>query len=256
MRFVIAAAGALAIMTPGLAMAETPERPSAHDHLSADDYGKSSKADESKHPMPDIGAIFALFDKIFPPQPDPDPARLASAQVAVASMWPDGTYGHMMTGMLGGIVDRTMAMKTSDFAMLSGKSGDSDGPDMSIHDAVAADDPHFDERIAAIRAVVDEEMGKVSAVLDPRMRDGLARTLARRFDETQLAEINAFFATPTGRTFAAQYLQLWLSPDTMRSIFTSMPEMIALMPEMMKKVKAASDRFPSPKKDKASHKKS
>ena len=33
------------------------------------------------HPIvtkaPDMGAVFAVFDKLFPPQPDPDPVRLA-----------------------------------------------------------------------------------------------------------------------------------------------------------------------------------
>jgi len=200
--------------------------------------------------MPDMGAVFALFDNMFPPQPDPDPARFAMAQGAVGAMWPDGSYGRMMTGMLGGVVDHAMALKMSDLAAVAGKGADSAGAAgaLSLHDLAAAKDPHFDERMTAIRTAVDEEIGKVSVVIDPRIREGLARTMARRFDQAQLADINAFFATPTGRAFAGQYMQMWMSPDTIRSIFTSMPELMKLMPEMMEKVKAASDKFPKPVK--------
>jgi hypothetical protein len=244
MRYLIAATGALVIAVSAPAVATTAHK-SSHAHASA-----AAKADKAKMAMPNIGAIFALFDKMFPPQADPDPARLAIAQSAVGAMWPDGSYGKMMTGMLGGAVDHAMALKMSDLAAISGKEADSAGVAgaLSLHDLAAAKDPHFDERMTAIRTAVDEEMGKVSVVIDPRIREGLARTMARRFDQAQLTDINAFFATPTGHAFAGQYMQLWMSPDTMRSIFTSMPELMKLMPEMMEKVKAASDQFPDIKK--------
>jgi hypothetical protein len=97
-----------------------------------------------------------------------------------------------------------------------------------------------------MRQVVAEELGTVSAIIDPRMREGLARALARRFDAQQLSDLNRFFATPTGHAFAGQYMQLWIDPDTVRSIFSSMPDMMKLMPEMMDKFKAANDKFPKP----------
>jgi hypothetical protein len=250
MRYLIAAAGALAMAVSTPATATAPHK-AAHPHASA------AKADKMKMAMPDMGAVFALFDKLFPPQPDPDPARFAMAQGAVGAMWPDGSYGKMMTGMLGGMVDRAMTMKASDLEALSGKApaNDADGEDgPSLHDLAASSDPHFDERVTAIRATVDEEMVKVSAVIDPRIREGLARTMARSFDQTQLADINAFFATPTGRAFASQYMQMWMSPDTMRSIFKSVPQLMTLMPEMMEKIKAASDKFPKPAKAAAKEK--
>ena len=98
--------------------------------------------------------------------------------------------------------------------------------------------------MAAMRGIVNDEFGKVSAIIDPRMREGLARAMARRFDAQQLADINRFFATPSGPAFAGQYMQLWVDPDMMRSLFGSMPEMMKLMPDMMQKLKAANDKFP------------
>ena len=203
--------------------------------------------------LPNFEAIMGLFDKLFPPQPDPDPARLALARTSVHSMWPDGAYGKMMVGFMGGMIDRAMQLKKSDLAGLGGKSAaaPAGAKDVSLHDEIAGKDPYFDQRMAAIRDAVDEEMVKVSTVIDPRMREGMARAMARRFDGQQLADINRFFATPSGHAFAGQYMQLWIDPDTMRSIFGSMPEMMKLMPEMMQNIKAADDKFPKPPKSPA-----
>ena len=204
----------------------------------------------AKKSPPHFEAIFGFVDKLFPPQPDPDPARLALARTSVQSMWPDGADGKMMVSFMGGMVDRAMQLKKSDFADLGGKakptSASTGTKDLSLHDEIAAKDPYFDKRMTAIRAAVDEEIGKVSAIIDPRMREGMARAMARRFDGSQLADINRFFATPSGHAFAGQYMQLWMDPDTIRSVFGSVPEMMKLMPEIMQKIKAADEKFPKP----------
>ena len=201
--------------------------------------------------------MFALFDKLFPPQPDPDPARLALARTSVQSMWPDGTYGQVMTGFMGPVLERGMKLKSSDFTAMAGmkaKATTAD-KDLSLHDTLAGKDPYFDQRVAAIRAVVAEELSKISLIIDPHIRDGLGRAMARRFDAQQLGEINRFFATPTGQKFAGQALQLWIDPDAIRSMFGSMPEMMKLMPEMVEKLKAANDKFTKPPEAKPEAKK-
>lgn len=195
--------------------------------------------------------MLAFMDKMFPPQPDPDPVRLALARTSVTAMWPDGAYGKMMTGFMGTMFDRAMTMKGSDFATLGGAragAAASGKSDLSLHDQAVAKDKYFDQRMAAIRSAIGEEINKVSLIIDPRIRDGLARSMARRFDQHQLADINAFFATPSGRALAGQYVQVWFDPDMMRSLFGAMPEMMKLMPEIMQKVKAANDQFPAPPK--------
>ncbi|MGZ2412610.1 electron transfer flavoprotein alpha subunit [Sphingomonas sp. F9_3S_D5_B_2] len=210
----------------------------------------------AKQSPPDFAAMLAMFDKLFPPQPDPDPARLALARTSSVALWPDGAYGKLMTGLMSSVFDRVMAMKPSDLPMRAGSKKDASARDVSLHDAAAARDPYFDQRTAAIKQVAMEEAGKISAIIDPRVRDGLARSMARRFDERQLADINAFFVTPSGRALAAQYIQMWVDPDMMRSMASSMPEMMKLMPGMMEKVKAASDKFPAPPKTAKPHAKS
>jgi hypothetical protein len=167
-------------------------------------------------------------------------------------MWPDGAYGKMMSGFIGKMYDQAMQLKKSDLDAVAGPSAKpsamSAGADLSLHDQIAAKDPYFDRRAAAIRAVLDDEMVKVSGIIDPHMRDGLARAMARRFDAQQLTDINAFYATPSGHALAGQYMQLFIDPDTLRSLFQSMPEMMKLMPDMMLRMKEANDKFPeSPK---------
>jgi len=214
---------------------------------------RESKAPPAKEAAakaaPSFEQMLAVIDKLFPPQPDPDPARLALARTSVQAMWPDGAYGKMMTGFMGGMIDRMMQLKASDLPDMGGKApkpGAAKDKDLTVKEAIAGKDPYFDQRMAAMRGIVDEEAGKISAIIDPRMREGLARAMARRFDAQQLGDINAFFATPSGHALASQYMQLWLDPDTIRSIFGSVPEMMKLMPEMMQKFKAANDQFPEP----------
>ena len=207
---------------------------------------------EVNAPRPNFDAMFGIFDKLFPPTPDPDPARLALARTAVASMWPDGAYGKMMSGFLDGTINRVMQLKTSDFMGMAGirakTNASAPAKDLSFHDQAAAKDPYFDQRMAAYRQVLSEETAKMSTVIDPRMRDGLARSMARKFDAKQLADIDAFFATPSGHALASEYMGLWFAPDTMRSIFTAFPEMMKLMPDATEKMKAIDAKFPKPPK--------
>lgn len=234
---------ALAAGTPAGAAPAKSAKPAAKS--AAAGTAKSSHAPA----MPDMAQMTAFFDKLFPPQPDPEPARLALARTSVTAMWPDGAYGKMMTGFMGGMVDRVLQLKESDLPMGKAKASAASAPEnQSIHDMAAGKDPYFDQRVAAMRGVMNEEAAKLSLIIDPRMREGLARSMARRFDARQLSDINAFFATPSGRALAGQYMQLWFDPDTMRSMMSAMPEMMKLAPDVMEKVKAANDRFPPPPK--------
>jgi len=248
MRYWIAGASLLAFAVSAPALAAPQKHHAGH----ASKAGGATNVKVDKRTTPDLGAMFALMDKLFPPQPDPDPARLALARAAVNVMWPDGSYGKIMSSMFGGMFERAMQLKQSDLATFDAKAAKPlPSLDPTIHDVLATKDPYFDQRTAAIRTALEEEAGKISAIVDPRMRDGLSRAMARKLDEHQLADVNAFFATPSGRVFASQYMQLWLDPDAMRSIFGAMPDMMKLMPETMQKIKAANDEFPEPPKEQA-----
>ena len=70
MRFTLFGASLIALSTPTLSANASPV---AH---------KAPPKTVTTKSVPDMSAVFAMFDKLFPPQPDPDPARLALARTA------------------------------------------------------------------------------------------------------------------------------------------------------------------------------
>jgi hypothetical protein len=234
-----------ALFAPTSALADAP----AH-QAPARVMSPSPEANATTKTKPNFDAIMSAIDKMFPPQTDPDPARLALARMSVQAMWPNGAYAKMMTGFIGNIFSGVMRMKKSDLALIGNKApttrASKVSDNQSIHDQAAAKDPYFDQRMVAMRNLIDEEIGKMSVVVDPHMREGLARSMARRFDARQLSDINGFFATPSGHALATDYMQLWFEPDTLRAMLSAFPEMMKLMPDAMQKFKAVNDKFPKP----------
>jgi hypothetical protein len=80
--------------------------------------------------------------------------------------------------------------------------------------------------------------------MEPKLREGLARSMARRFDEKQLSDLNAFLATDSGKAFGSQSMAMWIDPDVMRAVMGSVPEMMHAMPEAMKRLEAETARLP------------
>lgn len=208
---------------------------------------KAHPVEVKKAPDLDVGQMMAIFDKIFPAQPDPPAARLALSRTAVQGLFPDGTYSRMMGGMMHGIADRVMNLTAADFGAKPG--GDKAAATMTLRQTLAKDDPDFDEHMKMMEQVIGEEFAKMAAIIEPRMRDGLARSMARRFDEKQLADLNAFLATDSGKAFGAQSMAMYVDPDVMRAVMSSFPEMMKAMPEAMKRIESETAKLPKPKTD-------
>jgi hypothetical protein len=98
--------------------------------------------------------------------------------------------------------------------------------------SLSRDDASFDAKVAAGKAFVQTTLIKFGNVAEPRLREGMARALARRFDARQLGEIQAFLATPTGAAYGREMVGLWFEPDVMRGTVEALPEMMRLMPEV------------------------
>jgi hypothetical protein len=209
-----------------------------------------AQASAKKMPDLDIGRMMEVFDKIFPPQPDPPATRLALSRTAVMGLFPEGTYARMMGGMMNGVVDRVMGLSAADFGKKESKAGDT----LTLRQQMTKNDPHFDERMAIIQRIVTEEFAKLAAIIEPRMRDGLARSMARRFDEKQLADLNAFLATDSGRAYGSQSMAMYIDPDVMRAMMGSFPEMMKEMPAAMQRIEAETAGLPKPAKPKEARK--
>jgi hypothetical protein len=96
--------------------------------------------------------------------------------------------------------------------------------------------------------VMMAEMGTLMADFEPAIRDGLARAYAKRFTPKQLGELNRFFATPTGKAYAADSMVIFMDPEVMTAMTQAMPVMTKQMPAIMSKVEAATADMPPARK--------
>ncbi len=208
----------------------------------------ATEAAKSKADAFDLAKVMAMFEKIFPAGPEPAPARLALARSTAGAMLPNGTYAALFDEMMSGMVERVMSLTAADIGV-EPKGTETSATTLRQH--IARDDPHFEERMRIMRRVIGEELLKLSAVMEPSLREGLARSIARRLDDKQLTEVNAFLATDSGKAFAGQSMRMWVDPDVMRSMVQAFPHMITAMPGAMARLKAETAHLPEPKKKKA-----
>ena len=222
------------------ATAATPTIEAVTPKEEAKDEAKAEKLD----PAEMMAGMMVLFDRFFPAGPEPEPARLALARDATMAMFPKGTYAAGVGSFMEGMVDRVLDMSEADLAAMGPAAKLKKGEaakvpsKLPLRAELAKKDLQFDAKVAAGKAFARTMFAKVGDVAEPRFREGMARTLARRFDARQLAEIQAFLATPTGAAYGRQMVGLWFEPEIMRSTFQAFPDIMKLMPELMKEGEA------------------
>lgn len=184
-----------------------------------------------------------------------DPGRLALATRTIDHVWPLGTYARMMNGTMEQMMDGMMA------SMLEMKPGtiaaDAGGPaarkevgDKTMRQIMAESDPHFIERLRITNRTMMGELIPLMTRMEPQIRIGLSRAYARKFDARQLADMNAFFETPSGRTYARESMLLMVDPEFIKVMTDSMPVMMREMPRIMKAIETATKHLPAPPKRK------
>ncbi len=172
-----------------------------------------------------------------------DPQRLALARVTVDSLFPVGTSGRMIADMMSGpTMDRMLDLSPPDLGIAGDKA-----PKTSLRAEMRKNDPHFEKRMAIIGRVIGEEMARLAPQIETPLREGLAESVARRFDAAQLGDINRFFATDSGKAFGRELWLLWMDPAVFKGVIGTMPVVIKEMPAVMKKVEAATAHLPKPK---------
>ncbi|WP_294331027.1 DUF2059 domain-containing protein [uncultured Sphingomonas sp.] len=140
------------------------------------------------------------------PAPAPDPARIAAAQALIARIMPPARINETVDQMM-----RPMMANLRN-AMLS-------NPEMQqalekMPKAKATFDTFLDDEFARSIALTKQWM--------PTMLEAMARAYARRFTTAQMAEIGAFFDTPTGKVYAAQASTIMADPDMLAAQRTMM----------------------------------
>lgn len=193
------------------------------------------------------------IDRILPPQADPEPARLALARTAMDGFMPAGSYGRMFNvltdNMMRDLYGRLMGMTGTELSNAVGLPIASGAKaELTLLQQASKNDPMFDARIKAYVAAFKIEMGTSMGIVEPRLREGMARAMARRFSAAQLADLNRFFATDTGRAFGQDMMLLWIDGDVFRGMFASVPELMRAMPQSAKRFEAIDKQYPWPKK--------
>ncbi|MET0248740.1 MAG: DUF2059 domain-containing protein [Sphingobium sp.] len=176
-----------------------------------------------------------------------DPARLAAAQKAVTALVPDGVYARMMRDQYPAMME---VMMREMMGMKGSEMGQPDQAGKTMAELAREHDPAFEERMRIMTRVMGDEMGTVMGQMEPGVRAGLSRAFARRFTAPQLADMNRFFMTPSGKAFANDYLLMFADPEMMREMAALAPQMMRAMPAVMDKVKKATAHLPPPPKPK------
>jgi hypothetical protein len=180
-------------------------------------------------------------------------ARLAIAQRIAAKLLPDGSYRKMMNGTLDQMIEATtkqfLDIPARDIAAIAGMGSDhvNQMSAASLREIAAIMDPAFEERMSLINKTMMPELIELMSKMEPQMREGLSEAYAARFETAQLAELDAFFATPTGNKYASESMLIYTDPAMLSRMQAMMPEMMKAMPSIMQKIVKASDALPKPK---------
>lgn len=180
-----------------------------------------------------------------------DPARLAAARQTVDYVFPPGTYARVMNGTMDRIMDTMMdsmvRMPVKSFAGMTGLDTSKLGSG-TLAEIMQIYDPAYKQRMQITTRTMMGDMIGMMTQFEPDIREGLAQAYAAKFEAKQLAEMNAFFATPTGKAYAADSYVIMMSPQVMERMQAFMPKMMQQMPAMVEKVKAATANLPAPRK--------
>ncbi len=177
-----------------------------------------------------------------------DPQRLALAQDMVKKLLPDGAYDKLIFEM----IDKTTnVVNEMDPHMSSYNIYDTTGVylegsvDVAKSKAITAIlDPQFEKRKIATADAIKPAVSRISRMMEPRIREGMAKAYARKFTGTQLGELNAFLSTPTGELYASEMLALQMDDDVIRAMVATVPDILPEFEKMEPEVKAAMDKLP------------
>lgn len=220
-------AGSLVLSAPAMAQEETPS--------------------QDEQMMAEMMAMFAA-EPLTPEQE----ARIPLASEVIEKMMPAGSLGELMgdmfDGFLGPIIKKATEPKTADFAASLGlEAWELDMDEAAVAEAVAIIDPLSEERNARKAAVMPRLMTDMMNAMEPTMRKAMTEAFAVYFNETELTDINAFFATESGAAFARKSMSMSSDPRVIGATMEAMPEMMASIQKFDAEMEAAVADLPAPR---------
>lgn len=199
----------------------------------------------------EMAAAFSVFGELFKAEPltPEQEALLPLATDMARHIMPEGSFGTamrdtidpMMTMIMGNI-DSNPRVRLSEIsgvptAALEGLSDD------DAQEALDIFDPQFAARNERTAKVFTGMVGKLLDAIEPAYREGMARALTRRFNEAEMRELLAFFATPTGGKFAKQSFLVQYDPQLMGVMEALGPAAVKLVPEITEEFAAIESEF-------------
>lgn len=194
---------------------------------------------------------FAMLGAMFEPEPltPEQEARLPQAAGIIAKLVPEGTMGEMMGSLFEGFLK-----PFGDLPMTSALSRVAKGIGVGDYDLELTDeqareladmfDPVFEEREAREMAMLPEMLGRMMEAMEPPMRKAMTELYAINFTEAELSDIDAFFSTPSGATYARKSFTMASDPRVIAATMEAMPSLMAPIAEMEELAKAATADLP------------
>lgn len=176
--------------------------------------------------------------------------RMPASEVVVQKIFPPGTYMQMMNETLRPMMDQMMAqMGNLPLKYLVGMAGVSEDEIAELGDATLAElgqimDPAYQQRQQIIADETMKWMAQLMDTVEPGFRAGLARAYAVRFTESELADMSAFFDTPSGGKYASQSMLILTDRQVMAAMSEMMPAMFDMMPAMTQAIQERTASLP------------
>ncbi len=196
-------------------------------------------------------AMFAEIAKMFAVEPltAEQQARLPQARSIIEKMIPPGTMGEMMgslyDGMMAPIIEMAASDPRSDVARQLGLRPDAlDMTDEQLAEAADILDPVRDERNARLAQVMPGMMRGLMEVMEPSMRKAMTEVYAVHFNARELADIETFFSTETGLSFARKSFTMSADPRIVAGTMEAMPAIMGSFANMEKQMADATADLP------------
>lgn len=212
--------------------------------------GEDAASAEVQAEMDALGSLFGdLFGAADPLTPDQE-ARVPAAQSVVVKLFPEGTYAKMMDETLSPMFDQMFqSMGMTPGLMLVELTGLPPSSitavdDDKLQEAVNLLDPQAAERNSEIAKATLDLVTGIVVEIEPSYRAGLARAFAVRFTAEELADLDAYFATPVGKKYASESFLIYADPQVMSAMNEMMPKVMQSMPSLIGTMGEISAKFP------------
>jgi hypothetical protein len=198
----------------------------------------------------DATGMAALIEATTPaPLTAEQQARLPQARALMELVLPPGSYSELIGGMFGTMATPFPATTVSAQDVVARRLGliDEEMAGVSEEAAVLAAallDPAWQEREQRQAEAMPRIMVDVMGHIEAPMREAMAELYAINFSEEELADVAAFFATPSGAAYASRSYTMASDPRLSQAMLSVLPAVMGEMEGMMAQLEAVTADLP------------